>query len=356
MGAFFITNQLPGRTLITETEEYLYFSGTSYLGMGHNKSFRAYLTRNLAIYGANYSSSRLSNVQLSIFAETEAYLAAWTGAEAALVVSSGLLAGQLVIRMLTDKGTFFYGPRTHPALWRHPLDLSTETYTGWSQTLPNRVQQATEQEIIIVSNSIDVLWAQNYDLSWLYSLPAGKNITIVIDDSHGLGITGANGAGVYSEITGLPSHVQVIVISSLGKALGIPGGVVLSNRTVIAQLRNQAFFGGGSPPVPAYLAAFIKSAPLYEQARETLLQNIRYFTAHLRQSELFQFFPNYPVFYTPEPKLYEWLLRRKILVSHFAYPSPTDLPITRIVLNALHTKADINILLKQIHAFLSINS
>ncbi|MGV3588073.1 MAG: hypothetical protein ACO1OF_13795 [Adhaeribacter sp.] len=111
------STELPGRTLTANGREYLYFSGTSYLGMSRNQKFQALLQEGFRQYGLNYSSSRLSNVQLAVFAETENYLATYTGAEAALTISSGLLAGQLVVQALAGSGTFIYAPRTHPALW-----------------------------------------------------------------------------------------------------------------------------------------------------------------------------------------------------------------------------------------------
>jgi 8-amino-7-oxononanoate synthase len=62
---------------------------------------------------------------------------------------------------------------------------------------------------------------------------------------------------------------------------------------------------------------------------------------------------NYPVFYTPENALFDYLLNEKIFISHFAYPKPNDPPITRVVLSALHTAADIEFLTVKINNFLN---
>ncbi|QMU29995.1 aminotransferase class I/II-fold pyridoxal phosphate-dependent enzyme [Adhaeribacter radiodurans] len=346
-----LTSQLPGRTLVTETATYLYCSGTSYLGMARNEEFQAILQACFATYGTNYSSSRLSNVQLKIFSETEAYLSTWTGAEAALVVSSGLIAGQLIVKTFADTGTFIYGPRTHPALWRTPIDCYQGDYTNWAKEVPEKVRTATSKEVVILTNSLDALWVQTYSFDWITKLPGDKKITIIIDDSHGFGLTGKNGAGVYTQLPELPAHVQVAVISSFGKALGIPGGVILGNVSLIENLKKSAFFGGGSPPVPAYLAAFLQAENIYQQAREKLQENITQFTNNVQQPALFQSFTRYPVFYTRQNSLYAWLLEQQILISHFAYPTPADPPITRIILNSLHTKADIEVLTHQVNAF-----
>lgn len=350
----FVITELPGRTLVTENATYLYFSGTSYLGMARNQSLQNLVQAAFAAYGTNYSSSRLSNVQLKIYAEAENYLAAWTGAEAALTVASGLMAGQLVVKALEGTGAFFYSPRVHPALWRTAADCYQGSYTGWAQEIVVQTSKVTDENIIILTNSLDALSAKAYLFEWISQLSAGKFYTIVIDDSHGFGLNGTEGAGVISQLPPFPAYVQVIVVSSFGKALGIPGGVILSNAKLIENLKNQAFFGGGSPAVPAYLAAFLQAEGVYQQARQNLQENIHYFISLLHQPTVFSYFPGYPVFYTRQNELYTFLLNRKILISHFPYPTPTDAPITRVILNSLHTSSDIEALARAINDFCAL--
>jgi 8-amino-7-oxononanoate synthase len=57
---------------------------------------------------------------------------------------------------------------------------------------------------------------------------------------------------------------------------------------------------------------------------------------------------NYPVFFTPQNDLFDQLYAEKIFISHFAYPKPNDPPITRVVLSALHTEADIRYLVEKL--------
>ncbi|MGV3588072.1 MAG: aminotransferase class I/II-fold pyridoxal phosphate-dependent enzyme [Adhaeribacter sp.] len=200
---------------------------------------------------------------------------------------------------------------------------------------------ANSHNIFILFNSLDPLLAKKHDLVWLNKLKTTKNITLIIDDSHGLGVTGQNGAGVYSELV-LPPAIKLIVVSSLGKALGIPGDVILADAATIQSLKQHPFFGGASPVVPAYLYAFLQASNIYQNARAQLFRNINYFLTNLEKPFLFQSFPDYPVFYTAQKQFYQYLLAHNILISSFAYPTPQDEPVTRIILNSLHTKADIN--------------
>jgi 8-amino-7-oxononanoate synthase len=125
-------DHLPGRTIQVEGEEYLYCSGTSYLGMAKNEAFTALLQQGMARYGTNYSSSRISNLQLQVYEEVESYLAKFTGAQAAVTLSSGFLTGQMVVHLLDNKTSFMYAPRTHPAVWRSTEDFFDADFNTWT--------------------------------------------------------------------------------------------------------------------------------------------------------------------------------------------------------------------------------
>jgi 7-keto-8-aminopelargonate synthetase-like enzyme len=345
-------NHLPGRTLTVEGKEYLYLGGTSYLGMARNEGLAAQLQEGMKLYGTNYSSSRISNLKLQIFEEAEEYLALFTGAEASLTMSSGFLTGQMVVRLLENKGHFVYAPRTHPALWRTQDDFYDGDFTSWVAGLFQIIQSISDKDLILVTNSLDPLLAQAYDFSWVAQLPENKNITLVVDDSHGLGVTGKDGAGVFSQLMHY-THIRLIVLSSLGKAFGIPGGVILSDVSTITAFKANPFFGGSSPVIPAYLYAFLHSKNIYQQEREKLFNNIGAFASRIAGLNIFDYFPDYPVFYTKQHLLCRYLKDNGILISSFPYPSPEDELITRVIISSLHTSADIDKLVSLIERFVN---
>ena len=129
-----ITNTLPGRSIQIEGKEWLYFSGTSYLGISQNKAFQNWVIEGLQKYGTHYGGSRLSNWQLGLFEQVETQLAALSGSEAALVVSSGTLAGQLVSKYFSTIGKNIFTPNTHPALWISPNEPTLKE-KAWSKLL-----------------------------------------------------------------------------------------------------------------------------------------------------------------------------------------------------------------------------
>lgn len=345
------TDTLPGRTIVIDNREFLYFSGTSYLGIARNAEFQAYLLEGFGQYGTNFSNSRISNVRLAIFEEAENHLAAHTGAETALTTSSGFLAGQLVVRQLQAEGAFVYAPGTHPALWlENTITVAGQSYTDWVQNLPETLAKIAKPHIVLLLNSLNPLYVEKYGFNWISQLPENKTFTIIVDDSHGLGVIGSDGSGIFGQIK-TPPHVELIVTASLGKALGLPGGVILGRRKRLEQFRKSPFFTAGSPMSPAFLHAFLRSGKLYATLRQRLSENSIFFKAQTSASQLFRSFDDYPVFQTDAEGLYEYLHQKSILISSFPYPSAQYPPITRLVVSALHTHEDIAEVADKTNAF-----
>ena len=356
-----VINHLPGRTLCIDGEEHLFFSGTSYLGMGHQPDFRTALTEGMASYGTIFSASRNNNLQLDIYEKAENFIAEWTGAEAALTVTSGLLAGQLAVQSLDQPHQrFIYAPSVHPAIWREKPTFCFENYEQFSNGIIELIAH-DKTPVTICCNAIDPLKCTPYDFSWITQLPHNQDIMLIFDDSHAIGIQNTftangvwqDGVGNYNKLKkDAPSNVKLVVIASLAKAVGIPGGMILSDSETIKTIRQNPLFVGASPIVPAYLYAFLTAQNVYAEAIITLKKNIDLFKK-LNASLLsdFKFYDHYPVFYTPQNDLYPFLLKHKTMISSFSYPNPSDTPITRIVLSALHTEGDIVVLSGQLSLF-----
>ena len=347
-------NKIPDRIIDCEGKEYLFFSGTSYLAMNSSPEFLNYLVEGMKSYGTNYSSSRNANLRLKVYEEAEQHVATYTGAEAALTVSSGYMAGQLTVRALEGKGDVIFAPNAHPALWTKPTDFFYADFENWTTTLPGKIKESTSRELFIITNSLDPLLAKQYNFGWISSLPEERKITIIIDDSHGFGITGNDGSGIYSQVK-KSANITLVVVSSFGKAMGIPGGIILSDTKTIELLKKSPYFNTSSPVAPAYLFAYMKSDKLYQQRRKLLSNNINRFRVLIDDTGLFRYFDNYPVFYTSENKLYQYLLNKEILISSFAYPLPEDDLITRVIINSNHQLEDIDYLANCIIEYKSAN-
>jgi len=350
MRDYFPIDHLPDRTIRVEGEEYLFFSGTSYLGLGRNPTFLALLAEGQQQYGGVFGSSRNGNLRLCIYEEAEAELARFTGAPAALTLSSGMMAGQAVVNWLKSSGLeFVYGPSAHPAIWQSPtVRLPQLSFDEWTTRLPSVLRAAPTRQVVVAVNSLDAVQSVTYPFDWVRDLPAEKEITLLVDDSHGLGVIGPGGTGIRSLIPQQP-NVRLIVTASLAKAMGMPGGAIFADEATLNAIRHTAFFGACSPLPPAYLYAFNRARAIYQAAFQRLQQNIQQFEAAIEPLKEFQHIPAYPVFYTPQDDLYPFLLTKRILIYSFAYPAPTDKPNTRLVINALHEPEDLTYLAQCLH-------
>ena len=217
-------NQFPDRIIEINNEDYLYFGGTAYLGLPTNPEFQKLLIKNILQWGTSYGSSRSANIQLIAYENGEQFLAKYIKADAAITVSSGMLAGKLAIEVLSPQtDCFFHFPDTHPAIKAiNSLPFFIEN------KLNPRLLDATTEKITILTDSVPSFHIEPIDLSILNSIPSNKEITLVIDESHSLGILGTKGCGIFSTID-LPNIKRKILVASLGKAFGLTGGVIASD-------------------------------------------------------------------------------------------------------------------------------
>lgn len=382
----FIINHLPNNTIEIEGKTFHFFSGTSYLSMNQDTDFQNLFFEGVRRYGMSFGSSRNGNLQLDIFEKAEQKLAAWVGSEAALTLSSGMLAGQVVAQFFSEQlsvsskqievGSFefnenqepkknseprtknselFYAPHTHAANLPNPnIQLPKISFEEWSNQIVQQVQNSSAEHCIIVCNSVDALRCTLYHFDWTIQLPENKQITLIIDDSHGLGITGENGSGIFRQIK-INGNVRLVVVSSLHKAMGIAGGVVFADKNFIEAIRHTAYFASCSPIAPAYLYAYLESDEIYQKHQAKLAENIQLFLSKLSDKSLFNFYPNYPVFYTDNDSIFEYLYQHQIFIYSFAYPIKTAKPNTRIVISAWHEPHQIEFLAEKCNEFQKLN-
>lgn len=328
--------QAPGRTALAGGREFLFFSGYSYLGMNFVPQFVSLLQEGIQKFGWLYPSSRVSNTQLAVYEECEAQLAAFTGTENTVLFPSGFAAGRAVMK---SKGPgIFNAPDAHPAI--RGVKTSFNDFESWSRWF---VMTADHDEAIrgLASDAINPLTADVYDFSFLTKV--GKKIAVILDDSHGIGIMGASGKGVSARLP-MVSGEDYSICYSLSKAFGIGAGAVSCSQEDARQLRCLPEYTAASPPLPAQIYAFIKSGELYAMQREKLISNIRYFADCVKEISGIHYHDGFPVFVLPPDTDEGQLYASNIIISSFAYPDPQGVKLKRVVLNALHTKSDLDYL------------
>lgn len=329
-----ISPSIPGRIALIDQEEWLFFAGTAYLGIPHNKEFRQLIMEGLNQYGNNFGASRANTPAIDIYQKAETKLAEYCGSESALVVSSGSLAGQLAVKHLESTHHCFFSPDAHPAIVGQG-ERENLSFEAWTEKILFQIHK-NPGKYAIFCNAIDPLGVREYNFSFLNELDKSSEVTVLLDDSHALGILGQNGAGSYH-----PTNYELIVTASMGKALGVPAGAILGKEKTLQKIASMALFRGSSPPLPAYLYAFIHSNSIYSESRKKLFENLDYFNLLHDHNQSLQKIPNFPIYKYLKDGFDVFAMQEKTIISSFHYPSESDPKLVRIIINALHTKEDL---------------
>lgn len=329
-----------------EGNTYLYFGGTAYLGIPKNQDFINLYIEGIKKFGLNNGTSRTNNIQLGIYDDAEKVAAARLGAEAALITSSGYLTAQLTVNALSKLGRVIYAPATHPSLWlAENQTRNLMPFKAWKLETIERINASEEKNWVLISNSMNNLMPEIYDFDFVKEIHRDKNIILVVDDSHGIGVNN-NGMGA---IVNLPKqeNIENVVVASMAKALGVDAGIVLASNKIIDKLKSTNSFIGASPSSPAGLYAFIHAEEIYNKAYKKLKNNMLMFESGLNLTWKHEY--GFPVYLLGDVNFSESLLQRQILISSFPYPNPSDAPLDRIVLSSWHEKEDIERLITAIN-------
>jgi len=330
-----IVDNFPDREITTNNKQYLYFGGTSYLGMSTHPVFQNTLTNSIKKWGTSYGSSRNSNIKLSVYKNFETLFAKQIGSEDSISVSSGTLAGKLVLDCLSkSKTTFYHYPKTHPAILNCkslPLFINGSLHSN----LLNNIKE----DIAVSVDAILSLDVEATSFEFLDKISQQKRITIIIDESHSLGIVGKYGEGIFGAISN-ENICRKIMISSLGKALGISGGIIAADRNFIAEIKNESIFISSSSANPAYLETYLLSQNLYALQGKKLNENLEFLFNDLDLGSKYKYNKNYPVIYSLENNIYDSLFDEGIVITNFKYPTYKN-EMNRIVITANHSFEDL---------------
>ncbi|MGY6745061.1 MAG: aminotransferase class I/II-fold pyridoxal phosphate-dependent enzyme [Cecembia sp.] len=341
MSLFHLQSKI-GRTIKRDNKEFLFFSGTDYLGLGACPDFEDLVIDGQQKLGINHGLSRINNVRLEIYDQFESYFAEKAGAEKALLWSSGFLAGHAALNYLLDGIDYiFLAPDTHPAILPEELTPDTsQTFKEWAMFVQETTENLKPQRILILGNSVDPLKPESHDYSWIGYLSRKHQYSVLLDDSHAFGVVGESPYGTYNKWKYLP--VQLIISGSLGKALSVPAGITLGPVAPILGMANKRIFRSSSPPPQGYIWAFLEAEKLLLGRFKKLHDNAHHFNGLIRDLKDIYGELGLPIYAFEERKWVGLLEEEGIIVSSFPYPSPTDPWSNRIVISASHATSDIN--------------
>ncbi len=276
-----------GPRVLLDGAEVLLLCSNNYLGLADNPKVRAAAAEAAERYGAGAGASRLISGSMTLHRRLEDRLASFKGTEAALLFGSGYLANTGTVAALAGRGAVVFSDELNHAsiidgcrlsraevfVYRH-LDLEHLEYG---------LNQAGSRARLIATDGVFSMDGDVAPLGELLALARRHRVRLLVDEAHGTGALGPGGRGALAA-AGLSGAPDVIVVGTLGKALGGYGAYVCATAEVVDLLVNTArpFIFSTAPPPPSVGAALAALSLLIE--RPGLVEQLRRNAATLREA------------------------------------------------------------------------
>jgi 8-amino-7-oxononanoate synthase len=216
------------------------FCSNDYLGLATNPQLHS--TTPTPAHGA--TGSRLISGNSSYTEETEAYIAAFHDAEAALIFNSGYDANIGLLSSIASRHTtFIYDELCHAsiidgirlAICRNKFRFPHNDTLALQQLLD---QHHSSGPVVVVVESVYSMDGDLAPLHTIAELCSQYNAQLVVDEAHATGVYGTHGQGLVHSM-GLQQQVFARV-HTFGKALGCHGAAVVGSALLRQYLINFA--------------------------------------------------------------------------------------------------------------------
>lgn len=218
-------------------------ASNDYLGLSQHPAVIDGGVEALRTWGAGSSGSRLVTGNTELHEGFERALAEFVGAESALVFSSGYTANLGAVVALSGPGSLVVSDaythaslvdacrlsRAHVTVTPH-LDLAA---------IESALGARTEERAIVLTDSVFSTDGALAPLRAMHDICRRHGALLLVDEAHGLGVRGTGGRGLLHEV-GLAGASDIVMTTTMSKALGSQGGVVLGPEVVRAHLVDAA--------------------------------------------------------------------------------------------------------------------
>lgn len=274
------------------------FCGNDYLGLARHPDLVAALGRAAAAEGVGTGAAHLVSGHRGEHAALEEELADWTGRQRAVLFSTGVMANLGSLQALLGAGSL---PGRGDALCvqdrlNHASLIDGAQLAGAElRRYPHGDAEAAARQLDARPDraallATDGVFSMDGDIAPLEALAAicrDRQALFYVDDAHGLGVLGPEGAGSVAA-AGLDAIQVPVLMGTLGKALGTAGAFVAGDDALIDAVVQFARPYVYTTAMPAALSAatraslrLVRTDP--EGRRERLTANIDRFRAGAAQ-------------------------------------------------------------------------
>lgn len=341
----------------------LSFAGCNYLGLAHHPQVLAAATEAIARFGLSTSASRETSGNTALHAELERAVASATHTEQALVLPDGYTANLAAAQTLGHLGVrhAIIDERAHRSLFdaAAAAGLTIHRYaTGNVDACASWLSTLGRNESAVFTDGVFTSDGRIAPLAELSRL----GCRLVIDDCHGFGVLGQNGAGT-AALLGVRLAEHTLLTSTLAKGIGCAGGFVAGARHVVEAARGHASaYICTTPSAPPLIAAALEAvriAQCDDERRRRLARNSDLLCSILTRCGLGNFDPTTPIFafsFSSEPAMHDLathLLERGIFIPLIAYPGGPGPLYFRASVTSEHVEDDLACLDEALGAWLN---
>lgn len=348
-----VVDKVHEQYIFIENEKFINFTSNDYLGLSqlsyHTNEIDSFINQ----YSANLSSSRLISGNSIAYKNIESEISENLGFERCLILNSGYDANLSVFNIFKNENiTVFSDEKNHASIIDgiklSGLNKMIYKHLDYNDLETKLSASSTEDNLIV----IDSVFSTNGDkanIDKLIELKRKYNALLFIDDSHNLGLDN------FKNYEGID-----ILTSSLSKAWGAHGGIVLSSNLIIELIINHGrplIYSSGLPNFDLFSIKKNFEYIISDNLRSDELKSIiHYFNKTFNAMFTEQSFSSSPIksiVFSDIQKAeatYKMLFKKNILVSFLRYPT-VDKPAIRISLSYFHSKKDIDVLLQLIKNF-----
>lgn len=288
-----VMQSAPGPEVVIDGERYLYFGGTSYLGLHAHPAVIEAGCAALRAYGVHTATTRAGFGTSPLVVKVEELAARYFGTEDAFYFASGYAANHVVLPWVARAASaVFLDEHAHFCLQEavrltgKPIHLFRHQDPVHLAELLGVVLKPGEVPLVVADGVTSAVGRVAPVTEYLELLSRYAPAALHLDDAHGFGVLGGEGRGTFeaagcweSVNGGAPlGGVSVTVCGTLAKALGGFGGVIPGSRQFLADLRRAShYYDGASAPASALAGSTAAALELIlsdSSFRQRLRENI----------------------------------------------------------------------------------
>lgn len=217
-------------------------ASNDYLGLSQHPDVIDGGVSALRMWGAGATGSRLVTGDTELHQQFESELADYVGAESGLLFSSGYAANLGAVVGLSGRGSLLVSDEYSHASLVDACRLSRARVAVTPHRDVGSVEAALrardEERAVVITESVFSTDGALAPLRDLHEVCRRHRALLIVDEAHGLGVRGG-GRGLLHE-AGLAGAPDVVMTTTLSKALGSQGGAVLGPASVRAHLIDAA--------------------------------------------------------------------------------------------------------------------